>query len=140
MKLSEKEKPLLEQLVQNFEEAKSDQELLDKHSFEELTAMYVKILEESLIDKYFQAYVYDSLYSADRDRALKLAIENIGSFETYILGCVISNITEDAGDSDFPIAYVLLVKKLGQEIESRPAAEIDTIKDEVEWFTATFFS
>ncbi|MFZ6873781.1 hypothetical protein ACO0LF_17115 [Undibacterium sp. Di27W] len=108
---------------------------LDKTAAEKLA---LEILVQQKGDVYFQASCFDVLYSTSLQRALEYMKENVRHVDVYLLGTMMSNVAEDLGiiqeHPEIKDAVIILKKS----VLSRSAAEIESIRDDLDWFNQTY--
>ena len=135
-----KEKELISTIesLENYEEVSSALFDLERISPVKAKELAEKILREQLGDVYLQAVAFYVFYSAASSEALVYAKNNFENFPIYVLGAVVEQITEESGVYEENKELQTFVGDLKVFLQSRNKADMESIKESLDWFYETY--
>lgn len=111
---------------------------LKKKNPEKALNVSIRILDEKLLDVFFQAFAFEILYSISLSDALIYIEANIRNVDAYILGAMLSSVAEDVGLVAGKDEIMKAVALLKDELSKRSKNELEKIGSFVEWFRKTY--
>lgn len=139
------EKNAIEQLaatviaMENMEDASAALIDLSKKDKPLSCDLSLSILNECKGDVFLQAVAFEVLYSVTQPTAVEYIKYNSSKADIYLLGAMLSSVTEDSGLLDVDDSIMGAASYLRQALLLKSQSDLEKISSTVDWFNRTFY-
>jgi hypothetical protein len=125
--------------MENLEDASAALIDLSKKNKSLSCDLALSILNECKGDVFFQAVAFEVLYYAALPTAVKYIEDNSSKVDVYLLGVMLSSITEDSDLLEENSLIKDAVRYLQQTLLLKNQSDLEKISSIVDWFNSTYY-